>query len=82
MNLINLHGYLIVKYNYFMSEYNFSIANALKPLESYIHRTPLMSSSFLNQQLGHNFTFKVEALQKIGAFKARGAMNTLLSLKE
>lgn len=48
----------------------------------YVHRTPLISSSILNNFLGHEILFKVESLQKIGAFKIRGALNTLLSLKE
>jgi threonine dehydratase len=41
-----------------------------------------MSSSLLNQWLGHEVIFKMEALQKIGAFKYRGVINTLLSMQE
>lgn len=48
----------------------------------YIHRTPLFSSQHLDEWLGHEIIFKVEALQKTGAFKIRGALNTMLSLKE
>jgi threonine dehydratase len=56
----------------------------------YIHRTPVLSSSLLNTWLSealpenqkHQIFFKVEGLQKIGAFKVRGALNALLSLKE
>ncbi len=48
----------------------------------YIHRTPLLSSSLLDDWLGHRIIFKAEGLQKIGAFKMRGAINTLLALKE
>lgn len=48
----------------------------------YIRRTPLLSSQFLNQQLGHDITFKAEGFQKCGAFKIRGALNALLALKE
>jgi len=48
----------------------------------YIHRTPLLSCALLNEWLGHEITFKVEGFQKIGAFKIRGALNALLSLKE
>jgi len=51
-------------------------------ISPYIHRTPLLSSAILNELLGHEIVFKVESLQKIGAFKIRGALNTLLSLKE
>jgi threonine dehydratase len=47
-----------------------------------VHRTPLLRSSLLDAWLGHRFVFKAENLQKIGAFKARGGLNTLLSLEE
>lgn len=59
-----------------------SIAIAQKRIKNYIHRTPVMSSELLNEFLGNKIFFKMEALQKIGAFKARGAINTLLRLKE
>jgi threonine dehydratase len=65
-----------------MTDHKFSISKASRRVSAYVHRTPLMSSTFLNQALGHDFLFKIEALQKVGAFKARGAMNTLLTLKE
>ena len=42
----------------------------------------MLSSSLLNEWLGHEIFFKMENFQKIGAFKARGAINTLLALKE
>ncbi len=48
----------------------------------YIHRTPLVASHLLNSLLGHEVVFKAECLQKTGAFKVRGALNSLLSLKE
>lgn len=51
-------------------------------ISPYIHRTPLISSSFLNNCLGHEIVFKAESLQKCGAFKIRGALNALLELKE
>ena len=41
-----------------------------------------MTSSRLNNWLGHKVYFKVECLQKVGAFKARGACNTLAWLME
>ena len=43
-------------------------------------RTPMMRSSTLNQQMGAQIYFKCENLQKIGAFKIRGAMNAVMSL--
>jgi threonine dehydratase len=59
-----------------------AIAEAHARIAPYIHRTPLLSSSILNDFLGHEIIFKVEGLQKIGAFKIRGALNTLLKLNE
>ncbi|QRR01003.1 threonine ammonia-lyase [Dyadobacter sandarakinus] len=46
----------------------------------YIHRTPVLTSAFLNNLSGTNLYFKPENLQKIGAFKARGGLNAILSL--
>jgi len=48
----------------------------------HIHRTLLMGSHLLDSWLGHEVSFKVEGFQKGGAFKIRGALNALLSLKE
>jgi threonine dehydratase len=47
-------------------------------IEPYIHRTPVMQSSSLNELTGANLYFKCENFQKIGAFKMRGAMNAAL----
>ena len=58
------------------------ISEALTRIAPFIHRTPLLTSSWLDSRLGHRFIFKAEGFQKIGAFKARGAMNALMSLKE
>jgi threonine dehydratase len=43
-------------------------------------RTPVMTSSSLNRMTGTSLSFKCENLQKIGAFKFRGAANAVLSL--
>ena len=48
----------------------------------HIHRTPIITSHTLNDILGCNVYFKCENLQKIGAFKIRGAMNSVLLLTE
>ncbi|WAC47247.1 serine/threonine dehydratase [Asticcacaulis sp. SL142] len=58
------------------------IIAAQRRIAGFVHRTPLMESATLNAMLGHRIIFKCENLQKIGAFKVRGAMNTLLTLKE
>lgn len=55
---------------------------ALERLKSYLIETPVVSSDLLNQMLGHQIFFKLEALQHTGAFKVRGALNYLLSLPQ
>ena len=47
-----------------------------------IHRTPLLSSRLLNEHSRASLWFKCEQLQKIGAFKARGASNAVLGLSD
>lgn len=62
---------------------NFSdIQVAKNRITPFINRTPVMSSTLLNSWLGHEIYFKCENFQKVGAFKARGALNTLAWLKE
>ena len=48
----------------------------------YIHNTPLLTSSYLNQLSGAELFFKCENLQKVGAFKARGACNAVFGLDD
>ncbi|MCP4979573.1 MAG: pyridoxal-phosphate dependent enzyme [Gammaproteobacteria bacterium] len=48
----------------------------------YIHRTPVLTSSYLNQLSGAEIYFKCENLQKVGAFKARGATNAVFKLND
>jgi threonine dehydratase len=45
-----------------------------------IRRTPVLSSEFLDAELGAKLFFKCENLQVSGAFKARGAFNAVLNL--
>jgi threonine dehydratase len=58
------------------------VAKAYNRIESYIHKTPLLHSNVLNKILGSQIYFKMDAVQKTGAFKIRGVMNHLLALKE
>lgn len=46
----------------------------------HIHRTPVMTSRLINRETGAEIYFKCENLQKVGAFKARGGINAVLSL--
>jgi threonine dehydratase len=48
----------------------------------FVHRTPVFTSSTLDDELGMSVFFKAENLQKVGAFKARGATNAVLQLPE
>lgn len=58
------------------------ISKANQRIVSLIHKTPIFTSSLLNQWTGHEIYFKAECMQKIGAFKARGASNTVAWLLE
>jgi threonine dehydratase len=51
-------------------------------IEPYIHRTPVLTSSFFNQLTGAELFFKCENFQKAGAFKVRGASNAVFGLTE
>jgi threonine dehydratase len=48
----------------------------------YAHRTPVIRCTAIDEMLGASLHFKCENLQKVGAFKFRGACNTLLSLAD
>ena len=48
----------------------------------YVHRTPVLTSSFLNELTGAQLFFKCENLQKAGAFKVRGASNAVFGLSD
>src|SRR5207244_345954 len=48
----------------------------------HIHRTPVLTSSRLNDASGACLFFKCENFQKGGAFKARGATNAVFSLDD
>lgn len=57
-----------------------SIAAAHERISPFIHRTPVLVSEGLNEMTGARLFFKCENFQKVGAFKARGAMNASLKL--
>src|SRR5213596_2884711 len=59
-----------------------SIRAAHERIRPYIHRTPVLTGSRLNQATGASLFFKCENFQKIGAFKARGATNAVFSLDD
>ncbi|MET8615381.1 pyridoxal-phosphate dependent enzyme [Streptomyces sp. SCPE 10] len=49
-------------------------------LEGFAHRTPVLTSRTLNERVGAEVFVKCENLQRIGAFKIRGAYNAIASL--
>jgi threonine dehydratase len=51
-------------------------------IDQYIHRTPVISSATIDDMVGASLYFKCENFQKVGAFKARGALNTVLGLDD
>ena len=51
-------------------------------LYSVAHRTPVMTSRTLNEMTGHHVYLKCENLQRMGAFKFRGAWNAISQLDE
>jgi len=51
-------------------------------IKPFIHLTPVLSSNSINELAGCEIFFKCENFQKIGAFKARGGMNAVLSLSK
>jgi len=58
------------------------IQEAHNRIQSLIHRTPVLSSSGINEMFNCEISFKCENFQKVGAFKFRGATNAVRLLKE
>ncbi|WP_149304245.1 pyridoxal-phosphate dependent enzyme [Pareuzebyella sediminis] len=48
----------------------------------YIHRTPVLTSRWINERAGTEVFFKCENFQRGGAYKARGATNAVLQLTD
>lgn len=58
------------------------IRDAYIRIQPYIHRTPVYTSSQLNDITGAHVYLKCENYQKVGAFKYRGACNAVFSLND
>ena len=56
------------------------VADAARRVAPHVHRTPVLRSRRLDTLVGADLFLKCENLQRIGAFKARGAHNAVLSL--
>jgi threonine dehydratase len=55
---------------------------AHKRIAPYIHRTPVLTSSYFNNLTGAELFFKCENFQKAGVFKVRGACNAVFGLTD
>jgi len=57
-----------------------NIWEARRKIEPFIHRTPVLTCRAMDDMCGARLFFKCENFQKAGAFKIRGACNTVFSL--
>jgi threonine dehydratase len=58
------------------------VTAAHERIRPYIHRTPVLTSSYFDGLTGAELFFKCENFQKAGAFKARGASNAVFGLSD
>lgn len=58
------------------------IRQAAERIKPYAHRTPVLTCTNLDQKVGAQVFMKCENLQKVGAFKFRGACNSVFSLTD
>ena len=59
-----------------------TIQQAAERIKPYVHRTPILTNESLNQRVGAQVYLKCENMQKVGAFKFRGACNAVYSLSD
>jgi threonine dehydratase len=59
-----------------------NIQQAAERIKPYAHRTPVLTNESLDQRVGAQVHLKCENLQKVGAFKFRGACNAVYSLSD
>ncbi len=55
---------------------------AAERIRSFVHRTPVLTCAAISERVGCNVFFKCENFQKSGAFKFRGAVNSVAQLSE
>lgn len=68
-----------------MSDYAVNLADvrdAAARIAPLAHRTPVVTCATLDRLAGRRLFFKCEQLQKVGAFKFRGALNAVLKLSD
>ena len=54
-----------------------AIRQAAARIGPHVHRTPVMTCAAIDVEVGAKLFFKCEHLQRVGAFKARGACNAV-----
>ncbi|AMV24447.1 L-threonine dehydratase catabolic TdcB [Gemmata sp. SH-PL17] len=59
-----------------------AVLEAAERIRGIVHRTPVMTCETLDRLAGRKLFFKCENLQKIGAFKYRGATNAVRKLTD
>ncbi len=59
-----------------------TIRQAHQHIQGYIHRTPVLTCTTIDQRVGARLFFKCENFQKSGSFKFRGASHAVLLLDE
>ena len=58
------------------------VVAAATRIRDHVHRTPVLTSRTVDARLGAEFYFKCENLQRMGAFKVRGATNAVRLLPD
>lgn len=56
-----------------------NVQQAASRIHGVAHRTPVLTSETIIPETGKTYFFKVEAMQKTGSFKFRGALNAIKS---
>jgi len=59
-----------------------AIRDAHARIAPFVHRTPVMTCTAIDDEVGASLFFKCEHLQKVGAFKARGACSAVFWLDD
>ncbi|MDX6472065.1 MAG: threonine dehydratase [Gaiellaceae bacterium] len=59
-----------------------NVERAARTIAGRVHRTPLLRSETLSEQLGVDAHFKAELFQRTGSFKVRGALNKVSQLSD
>jgi threonine dehydratase len=58
------------------------VERARERIAGRVHRTPLLGSRTLSEQVGADVSFKAELFQRTGSFKPRGVLNKLSTLSD